>query len=250
MNNQEFKQDWFSLPLPILTQKYNMSRSHLRKKASFLKAYRPSLDILLNDSILSWYWLGFIMSDGTISNSGNLRVRIAEKDKIHLIKLGEYLQVDIGDVNPSGYGKIINSKACGLSSKDRIYGPKILELFKTTSNKTKYGISFDPINTTNLIPFLCGLIDGDGTFVLQRKKLSSIRIQCHISWKDFYISVSNMLKSIFNIESYIYLDSAGYCQLIINKHYNLIHFNKIVSTFRLPLLERKWLRMNTLLNID
>lgn len=52
-----------------------------------MKIKKCELYNLLNDTCLAYYWIGFILADGSISKSGELKIALSIKDKDHLKKM-------------------------------------------------------------------------------------------------------------------------------------------------------------------
>ena len=107
------------------------------------------------------YWAGFIAADGYIynKNKGNsqssLTIELSNKDKDHLIKLGNDINKNVTnyDKHNSCKLRITSNKICKDLEKYNIYKNKSLTL-KFPEN----------INIENIHHFIRGYFDGDGCF--------------------------------------------------------------------------------------
>ena len=55
---------------------------------------KGNCSVLLEETVLTYYWIGFILADGHIHNSIRLKVALGLKDKEHLLKLKHFLKVE------------------------------------------------------------------------------------------------------------------------------------------------------------
>ena len=210
--------------------------------------YRTTnLDILLNDSLSTYYWLGFIFADGTILNNCRLRVTLSIKDESHLIKLAKYLNTSLSTYKiKTKYSGGKEFEYCMISLQNKDIIPMITKKFDIKRNKTKNPPNINilkKMTDNQFISFLIGYIDGDGSIpqIMNRKDFN-IRLKCHSTWKRVYnyfkIRIEQILQKKFNNK--VIINNRGYCVLtfsnciIINflANFNIIH--------SLPVLERKW----------
>lgn len=212
--------------------------------------HESKMEKLLDNSLVSFYWIGFILADGSfgyyIKNYKGIRFTfvLAEKDKNQVEKISLFLNIPLRKVK-NGYGihKVQN---------DIMF--KIMKKFDMKLNK-----SLNPPNTSKYngfslcrkIALIIGYIDGDGCLKNRSKskhnsKDTSLTIKNHASW----ISFDNWV--LENIEKFVGYDkrlgelkktiinSFGYCSLNINRNAVLVKLKKFAEKHKLPIMERKW----------
>lgn len=193
------------------------------------------LEYLMGDSLDVFYWLGFILADGSISNRGNLRIRLSVVDKAHLEKLGSVLGIKVTEYTYNTNFK--EGRGCSLTCLDSINGPKILERLRVQSNKTKNPPTNLDFLTTDcqFISFLLGFIDGDGTV----RKRYGIQVNCHAVMLPVFILFQERLAGL-GIKSYSKLDSRGYSLFTICTSADVLFLKNFAKNYQIPILERKW----------
>lgn len=117
--------------------------------------YKYNWDFFDTDSEELYYFLGFVASDGYISNN-EIEIGLNEKDKHILEKFRDLIVPD----KPINYKKKSNSYTLKISCRNRIH--KFKEFFDMTSNKKHEEISFPYIPKVYLKDFVRGYVDGDG----------------------------------------------------------------------------------------
>lgn len=187
----------------------------------------------------SAYWAGFISADGYIYNPNNrnsqssLTIELANKDKNHLIKLGN----DIGK-NITYYDK---HNSCKL----RITSNKIckdLENYKIYQNKSLTLRFPENIDKNNIHHFIRGYFDGDGCFtkiydIVGTKEfleslINNLSFNCEHSFykpkneKSYYLRIKT--KSIKDFFEFLYKDATIYLGRKYEKQ--LAFYNKEISS--------------------
>ena len=199
---------------------------------------KGDLSFLLEETPLTYYWIGFIMADGCFTGKSltTLDISISEYDINHLEKLSKIINIKCKSYfkKPNSFCKngsnIIKILAC-----DAKLCPLICNKFDFKRKKTYNPPERLPNdNKELLISMLCGLIDGDGTIVSNR---NYIRITCHSSWKNFYELLNS---KIFIKENSITLNNRGYLEYGIYKLDNIMYLLNSIRYLNLPLLDRKW----------
>lgn len=189
---------------------------------------------LLNNSLESYYWIGFILADGHIQDNKRLVVGLSIKDVNHLKKLAEYLKITVKEDNEKCYLAIMDTKSITILSK----------IFDIKSNKTENPPNIDifsslPDDVYNSL--MCGFIDGDGSIRrLHKRKDFNIKIKCHSSWFAFLELFTKRL----NVSTKVKINKAGYADLAWSNTKEIQDFKKIVLKYNLPLLSRKWETIN------
>ena len=121
------------------------------------------------DSAEKAYWLGFIVADGYLNDDKNmLRIKLGDKDKIHLEKFINFLGGDLSMLK-SEIHNITGNTQWYVST----YSPQIHDALKNLNvEQAKSGNEHvPPINKQYYRDFIRGLWDGDG-FI--RESLSGI----------------------------------------------------------------------------
>lgn len=228
---------------PIFKVNYSVLKQSAKKfgvkgkMAQFEKEYK--LKHLLEDTIENYYWYGFIMADGYISETGCLSITLARKDKSHLEKFAKLVNVEVHDkrVKACG-GSDISIVSCtdihyGLQLKAKMnivgpktYNPPVLNFFKTEDH---------------FWAFFAGFLDGDGCIRYKNNKISAIQINCHGSWLKNFQYFAEMLNYI-GIRTMVRIDSRGYSLLTMSSGRDILILRDKFMELGLPILERKWFR--------
>jgi len=200
------------------------------------------LDILLEEKMESYYWIGFIMADGSINHKRNvLTIRISKKDIEHLERFANYIK----------NGKVGHIKRkfdlCNVDKLDNDSVPKIIKKFNFLSQKT-----YNPPKSLNIkdndafITFIIGYIDGDGCIT----KDNRIQIECHKSWGE---CLNNWFKRIWTLSDAEILSNTTIIPktstkngnaLISTRNYKILSFLKSkAESLNIPYMKRKWSRI-------
>lgn len=196
-----------------------------------------NLNILLNDTYESYYWLGFLMADGYFSKN-RIQITIHKQDQKHLRKLKRY----VGD-----YSSIKQRKYISAAWMDSDLVPKLKTKFKISNRKTYEPCDLSSILDTKL--FFClivGFIDGDGSISKQSGRDDVfLRIKCHPNWINNLRLFANTLETL-NLSSKIVVTttSHGWGELRIANNTDLRTIKKLVIELNLPILTRKWDKIN------
>lgn len=196
------------------------------------------LNILLEDTPESFYWMGFIAADGYLNQiDQRLVVGLGIKDIEHLKKLGKYLKT-----NTLSY-----KTNCRISVKQVGILEKISKKFQLSHNKT-----YEPPNlawiTNNdlLLSFLIGFIDGDGCITNQYgRKDYKLTIKIHSNWLNILKFFEEKMYELSKIDQYKQRERArinkeGYATLTISDCLVLNFLKEKTVELKLPILERKW----------
>lgn len=204
-------------------------------------SYENKLSKLLIENNFNSYWLGFIMADGHFSSRNELKINVSIEDIKHLKLLGDYLCVNIHERKGQSYGKYTSKDSCGISVMDVNSIKKLKIKFSITNNKTYEGCDLTKLNEKYYLPFLCGLIDGDGC-ITQSKigKANMLRIQCHSSWFDNLKMFSDFLNETFGFNSKVKIDKSGYTNFAMYRNKELLKLKQEIEKYEIPYLRRKW----------
>lgn len=237
----------------LLLQLPNRTWDSIKLKANSLGLYRSNkffrkskLEILLNDTTISYYWLGFILADGHIHDNQRLQISLSAKDKAHLEKLAKYLSIEtVRDFTVSLNGKIYPQVV--ITAQDKEVIPKVTQLLGIKQNKTKQPPNFTQyeLSSNKWFALICGFIDGDGNIVkLFDREYFNLRIKCHQSWFNNLCHIEDTLYKIFptkkNVERITKINKEGYAQLVISNYSILKKMKNLAIELELPILDRKW----------
>lgn len=208
------------------TIKRQLIKLNLYDKDKYDKHLINKFDIIDNEE--KAYWLGFLAADAYISNK-QLSLRLAEKDKDHLLKFKEYIGIDykLSKVKTKLNNKIYFGFEYRISSA------------KFVQSLIKHGLipkKSSNLTTPKTIPnelirhYIRGIIDGDGCYSISNNKMNFSLISSINVCEDIqnilikYCSVSKTKLQIknFNIGKMAYLKYSGNKQIlrIMNYLYN------------------------------
>ena len=215
--------------------KLKANKLFLNRSYDFIR--QSNMSILLNDINDSFYWVGFILADGHISNNIKISISLSRKDIEHLQKFVDY--VSCSDI-------IIKDTMCSISLQNKEVGVDLCNKFNIKSNKT-----YEPMELKNyyfnkelLFSLIIGFIDGDGCInKVYKRQDCNIRIHLHKSWLNNLIFIENFLYSYFDIEKnkvYSTIGNDGYSTLTISDNNIITKIKKECLRLELPIMNRKW----------
>lgn len=199
-----------------------------------------NIEKLLENTPVSFYWIGFLLADGHFSNEKDcfLSIRLHSKDKNHLELLSDFLEYKSKD-------KLKKAKdGCfGFSCGDNVLIPKIMDKFGIKNRKT-YN---PPDNLPNfskelMLALFIGFVDGDGNIRNHYKyKTAELRVTVHSSWLNILNQMIDIISDCCgeNIREAM-IDTAGCANLSIAKSSILKFIKNKAIEMNLPILTRKW----------
>jgi hypothetical protein len=240
--------NYFSVPTHQIAQSLGRTIPSIIQRAIILNlkksnsVYRNTeCNKLLDGSIQSLYWIGFIFADGHISQNNRLKITLSIKDLTHLEQFANYVNSKVWITRFGKYDK------CTVSIKD-IDNIKLLKESYDIHHRKTYNppssIIFDKLTNEQKLALIIGFIDGDGSI----RKLSrtsspyNITIKNHASWLSIHTQFSNFLKEYFDVESSMNpkLMNSGYSQINIS-HSDIVYGIKtFIDENSIPVLSRKW----------
>lgn len=233
--------------LDSLAEELEITRKCLKHAASRFKTKRLPLRNcrkILNGSLESYYWLGFLIADGNISRGG-IRFCLNVKDRKHLKKFTKFLGYDQKYILRSydtSYGK---SNGAYLNIGDKHTVGILTEKFGIMENKTKFPPNFEKFHLTDdhFFSFLIGFFDGDGCWCKESKTQSIIGIKFEVD----STCLSNLIYSNKFFQKYIgknkskpKLNTRGYGMWRYYGYDYITKMSNIRKNFKLPVLSRKW----------
>lgn len=201
-----------------------------------------NLSILLEDTLESYYWIGFIFADGCICNN-RLKICVSSLDMGVLISFCNYISVDPQRITS---WKINDKLYCQIAIKDKYIVPKIQNKYQINKRKTYNPPTKDFDLNENLIAMYIGFIDGDGSVKkLHKRNDQNISVKCHGSWFNFLSKMQCNLYTYFQCtkhgaNSIALLNKKGYAYITLSNNLLLKKMKQFILNNELPVLHRKW----------
>lgn len=198
---------------------------------------------LMEDTLNIWYWLGFIMADGNISNRGQLRISLHIDDIEHLKILSLIIDSKVLTKKvKTAYG---TSNICITVCDDIKYGIELKNKLNITTSKTYNAPKLNFLKTKEqALSFFIGFSDGDGMIGWRFDIPYLLRINCHYNWlKNFKIFKSYLKKFKINTPI-VNVDKRGYSVFSISTSSDILKIRKWAIDNNIPLMKRKWFTEN------
>lgn len=208
----------------------NCNRYH-KGEGGYNTSNQPKYNLsnLFNDSLISYYWIGFILADGSFYKN-RFELSVASIDKDHLLKFQQY-------INGPDVVYRYKTKSYRLQFSNKYSIEEFMKKYQFNYNKTYNPINnnfIDTLTTKQKIALLIGIIDGDGSIQCNSSVNSRIiSITAHKNWINFYIHLIPHwhIKEVKNTNCIT-------CKLFKRTEINkLLNFSK---EYQLPILLRKW----------
>ena len=170
----------------------------ITKKAEKLclkrKICKNNLNILLNNSCESFYWIGFLLADGNFE-SRRISIAVSKKDLNHINKLKKYINStnEISEVCENYYRVRFGNKEVIKNLRKN---------FNIKNNKTINPCNIQSIDNKDLLfSLIVGFFDGDGCLTKNKKYESyTFNLVGHPSWIDNFEFMFNFLFNTFDIK--------------------------------------------------
>lgn len=194
-----------------------------------------NIEKLLEDSSISYYWIGFIMADGHINHDTNrLIISLSSKDKDHLIKFSNFIGSNLCERNG----------VVSISIQDQIKMPVLINKFNFKPRKTYNPPNLSWIENDDLfLAFFAGFVDGDGHIKnLASHHTATLVIKCHSSWLSVLEIFCDRLENILGITFFSKpkINNQGYASWTISNHQIIKKIKRKIESLNLPLMKRKW----------
>ena len=195
---------------------------------------------LLDGSLQSYYWLGFILADGSFDRKQQrLKVGLGEEDQNHLKVFVEYL------------GKEFTSKYSASFMDSKIV-PVIAEklgLDKTTPKTyCQPDVSaYLKLNDHEFLALFVGFVDGDGSIQYQTSRETvKVTIKLHATWLDLLEYMVQRVFSIFKREyqSEAIVDNRGFAKVSFANFKLIREIKEFIISNNIVVLDRKWNKIN------
>lgn len=202
----------------------NVSSGSVKSCGCVNRRLKHKLTNLLNDSLESYYWLGFLLADAHFTRMGRLCLTLANKDKEHLEALNKFL----------GYpAKIrLGEKYCSFAVNDKYTVEKLMSKYLIEENKTINPPKFLELDDERKTAVLVGFIDGDGNIQPQySRKDYRITIKLHSTWVHWLSDIAGKTA---------YINNKGYAVTCIANTERVQALKMFCIKHNLPILNRKW----------
>lgn len=229
------------------------NKQRILAKASFLGLVkediaisRRSTDIswLLNDDLNTFYWIGFLLADGSFSfEDFSVSLGLSIKDISHLSKFAKLCSSKIETfIRPPS--KLIPkvTKFCRTNAYHKPSFCSLVDKFDLKKKKTYNPPEISCYNDFSddlLISLFIGFMDGDGCIGLDRGYIYGY-IGGHPSWTNFTIFLCHIIDGYsYNSLRNPSYTKKGWLRIHLNKQH-LTFLKHFISNNNLPVLERKW----------
>jgi hypothetical protein len=201
-----------------------------------------SIEKLLEDEPISYYWMGFLLADGHFNaEKGFIAISLDGQDLNHLKKLHHFLNCSTKIRDCKG----TNLKVFSIYKKTVV--SQICQKFNISNRKTYNPPDFFPKMSEDLyLSMLAGFIDGDGCIKNQTNRKDVIlMIKIHSSWLGWLAELGERVTSQLGFSVPMpKINNAGYTSWFISNNLFIRKMKKEVLRLGLPVLLRKWDKIN------
>lgn len=188
-----------------------------------------NLSVLLEDSNEAFYWIGFLLADGSFYDN-RIRLTLSIKDKEHVLKFAKFINYE-GSYQESPI-------RFGLACKDINIVTQIRNKFDIKDNKTynppEAILKFDNDLVYSL---LAGFIDGDGNIQHPSHRQDFfLRIKNHVSW----LHILKEFGTLVSEKECVKINNSGYAELNVTNSINLQNLKTKILSLNIPIMHRKW----------
>jgi len=188
-------------------------RRGLERKVNYQR--QGDLSKLLDGTLESFYWLGYLAADGYIHESGHLMFSQGELDKASVYQFAEYVKSTVYEYNEVGGYNDKTRLVYRVAVLDDVIGKQIRDMWglQPGDKKTYKAITYSFLETKEQCQaFLVGFFDGDGSL---KKTGHAGKIEVYSTWLDILTYL--MQKCEFACVPKI--NKRGYADVYINKIY-------------------------------
>jgi hypothetical protein len=199
---------------------------------------------LLDRSLQSYYWLGFILADGSFSNNNQrFKVSLGEEDQEHLRGLVEYLDKEYKN----------NYSCCFMDTElvPLIHSKLGLPLTEPKMYSQPEILKYDILADDEFLALFVGFIDGDGSIQYQTgRETTKLSIKLHISWLAFLDYLISRFYDVMGSPciTTVRVNSAGKAYICVANFKILKDLKRFTLRNDIPILKRKWDRVD--LNLE
>ena len=218
-------------------QKLNLKRSYDLIRDTNVKK-------LLEETPLSYYWMGFLMADGSFSEK-RIRLRLGIKDLNHIKKFAEFISANYSDGSNKCSDKYYDNCSVCASNSDIV--PLLRQKFEIQNNKTHHPCNISKIEDKNLLlSLIIGFIDGDGSIRKQSGRQDcQMTIKCYHSWLPNLQFISDAVCKCCDLKpNTAKINKDGYAVINFTNSIILKFLKTKGKDLKLPVLNRKWSRID------
>ena len=239
-NYQKSKKEIGKLLPNRTSQAINLMASKLNLRKIKNEYVKSDLSPLLEDTHRSFYWIGFLLADGSISKN---RLNFSQSSKETMDRFTEFVN--------SNYSYRINNKKYEVyawSCQDKFYLPLIKEKFDIKERKTYNppNIDYSKFDIKLLISLFIGFIDGDGSICYQTNREDcSIRIKIHKSWEKWLIKITDLIGNYYETKIPTpKINKEGYLCCQICNSIIVTNLKKHIIRYKINAIPKKWNKIN------
>lgn len=194
-------------------------------------------EILLEESPITYYWIGFLLADGHLEKDGRICLTTSNKDIDHLLEFAKYIEFE---------GKIRDNRdrnAHSIMFKNISVCSALKNKFNIHDNKTISPPRSNTIFDNDLFKCLfIGFIDGDGSIQYQYDhKKSRISLSVHKNW----INILEKFNQLFTEGlGKVKINTRGYANYSLCLTSELIKLKEFALRHKLPIIKRKWSKID------
>ena len=204
------------------------------------KKKQHNIERLLSSELDAFYWVGFLLADGSFNTNGTFQLGLSVKDSEHFYKFVDFINYNlailIGIGKESSYS--LGKNNISLRLQDYINVNLICQKFNIHNKKTYNPPNvevFRSFDLNQMKSLVAGFIDGDGTI----SKSGGIRFGCHHSWIEVLKYFATFISQDFAIT-----ESLSCKGIRINGVEAIRKFKSDLLSLNLPILKRKWDRID------
>lgn len=199
---------------------------------------KGDLSFLMDEDNVSYYWIGFILADGSIDKNKRLKIVLSKKDEDHLKVFSNKVGITTRDVTSKLKNVEYPQSSVSILHSDIIL--KVIKKFDIKQNKTLNppNINFyENFKKEFLLSLFVGFIDGDGSIGKKHKREDyQIRIKIHKNWMEFLRFFNETLE----INSPLKITKTGHTLLDISNFKTCKFLKREMLKLGVPFLRRKW----------
>jgi hypothetical protein len=211
-------------------------KSHLQSMGGL--KYSFNAGFFSKPTVLNSYYAGFMAADGCICTPKHrtmtLQIELHHKDRIVLDRFKE-------DIHYTGPIRYIKQKKRGDTVLIQIHSKKLCEdlckNFNITPRKSRTLKHPTNLSPRQIISFIIGYIDGDGSIFLSQHKYLNLSVsgtKSIVTWIKHYLELFTKISSSTK--------SMRFCKVWYYRVYcsNATKMLKVLNQFPIKKLERKW----------
>lgn len=199
------------------------------------------MELLLQGTVISYYWMGLLLADGCLTKKGELRLTLANKDASHVRRFAKFIEFT-GTYQRSDAGL---EGAIGIRTMNRHVANTLRKQFGFHFNKTLHPCDLSKIpKGDELFSFIVGFMDGDACIHKPKgRRQVVLSMKGHASWVENFSTFSEYLTRYRWDTRPIpapTVNKQGYAQLLIGNTAILSGMKRKVVALELPIMKRKW----------